>query len=424
MSFGEDIGALVAANAFGVLSAAPDWSRVPLGSVSRIVNGYPFESKLFGRSDGVQLVRIRDVVGGRSETRYRGPVPKGYSVEDGDLLVGMDGDFNSAFWRGGPAVLNQRVCKIDTDESRLRRKFLGYLLPGYLKLINANTSSITVKHLSSKTLQQLPIPLPDTATQDAILAHVDGLFAEIDEGEQALAAAREGLCSYRKALLNAAVAGGLTAAWRGETPNEEPHRVPVGWQYLRVGQAGRVQLGRQRTPKDHAGPYMRPYLRVANVFEDRISVDDVMSMNFSPSEFKTFALAAEDILLNEGQSLELVGRPAMYHDDVPGCCFQNTLVRFRAGPSVNPDFALIVFLHKFHVGEFQSIAKITTNIAHLGAGRFSELPFPVPPMEEQREIARVFREREVVVREPLATVNSNGLRQSILAAAFRGELAA
>lgn len=37
-----------------------------------------------------------------------------------------------------------------------------------------------------------------------------------------------------------------------------------------VADAGSVSLGLQRSPKRHFGPNMRPYLRVANVFEDRI----------------------------------------------------------------------------------------------------------------------------------------------------------
>jgi len=87
---------------------------------------------------------------------------------------------------------------------------------------------------------------------------------------------------------------------------------------------GRVQLGRQRAPQHHAGPNMRPYLRVANVFEDRLELGDVMEMNFDPQEYETYRLVPGDILLNEGQSRHLVGRPAIYRDEVPGACFQNT----------------------------------------------------------------------------------------------------
>jgi hypothetical protein len=102
--------------------------------------------------------------------------------------------------------------------------------------------------------------------------------------------------------------------------------LPLGWKWARVDEAGEVTLGRQRSPRQQHGSNMRPYLRVANVFEDRIDTSNVLSMNFDPDEVTTYALKSGDILLNEGQSPELVGRPAMYKNEVPGACFQNTLI--------------------------------------------------------------------------------------------------
>lgn len=131
---------------------------------------------------------------------------------------------------------------------------------------------------------------------------------------------------------------------------------------------------------------MRPYLRVANVYEDRLDLSDVMEMNFTPEEYEIYRLEPGDILLNEGQSLEWVGRPAMFKGELPGACFQNTLVRFRAFQAVDPSYALLVFRGYLHTGRFQKIARWTVNIAHLGAARFAELEFPLPPLPEQRRI--------------------------------------
>ena len=93
-----------------------------------------------------------------------------------------------------------------------------------------------------------------------------------------------------------------------------------------------------------------------------------------------------DILLNEGQSAELLGRPAMYRGEPPEVAFTNSLLRFRAGPGIEPDWALVVFRHHMHSGRFTRESRITTNIAHLSAARFKPVEFPVPPIEEQRRI--------------------------------------
>ncbi|TBY44917.1 restriction endonuclease subunit S [Rhizobium leguminosarum] len=167
---------------------------------------------------------------------------------------------------------------------------------------------------------------------------------------------------------------------------------PLEWKKSTVGSAGDVSAGRQRSPKNHYGENMQPYLRVANVFEDRISVDDIMTMHFEQKEFETYRLRHGDILLNEGQSLELVGRPAMFRNELDPVAFTNSLVRFRASGAVEPEYALLVFRHYLHSGVFRSIAKITTNLAHLGVSRFAALPFPLPPIDQQRDIARISRE--------------------------------
>lgn len=173
----------------------------------------------------------------------------------------------------------------------------------------------------------------------------------------------------------------------GEVNADEPRALPPGWAWARVGDVGRVQLGQHRSPERHAGEHMRPYLRAANVFENLIDISDVLRMNFTPEEYETYALEPGDILLNEGQSRELVGRPAMFRGEVPGACFQNTLVRFQAGPAVIPEYALQLFRYHLRSGRFQQIAQQMTNIAHLGAARFAAMEFPVPPLAEQRRIA-------------------------------------
>ncbi|GBO90365.1 restriction endonuclease subunit S [Marinobacter salsuginis] len=164
--------------------------------------------------------------------------------------------------------------------------------------------------------------------------------------------------------------------------------VPEGWKKAPVRDFGHVSAGRQRSPH-FTGGAMRPYLRVANVFEARIDTTDVNSMPFTDAEFGRYKLEKGDILLNEGQSTELVGRPAMYCGVPENCCFQNTLVRFKAFEHTDSNYALQRFLLCLHDGTFQKISKKTTSIAHLGVSRFAELVLAWPPLPEQKKIAQI-----------------------------------
>lgn len=477
MAFTTTVAELIDADTSGMLGKHDTWERVPLADVATILNGAPFDSAQFSTTAGMPLIRIRDVTTGQTGTYYTGTYEDAYIVQQGDLLVGMDGDFHSGFWGARPALLNQRVCKISPIDSFYDKRLLSLVLPGYLAAINANTPSVTVKHLSSKTIGEIGLPLPPRAEQTRIVAKLDELLSDLDAGVAELKAAQKKLGKYRQSLLKAAVEGALTAEWRannsptetgaqllarilserrirwetkqlakfaeqGKAPPKdwkkkypEPVKpdtadlpdLPEGWVWARIDQAGGVQLGRQRAPQFHSGENMVPYLRVANVFEERIDISDVMEMHFSKEDEASFLLSAGDVLLNEGQSLELVGRPAIYRGELPRACFTNTLVRFRADNGVLAEYAIAVFLHYMQSGRFRKIAKITTNIAHLGAGRFAELEFPLPSTDEQIEIVRLLQAgTEEIQRQgaaiALALKQSSAQRQNILRAAFAGQL--
>jgi type I restriction enzyme S subunit len=112
------------------------WKNHKLDDLLEVQNGYAFNSKLFGVSKGVPLIRIRDLKGGtETETRYSGEYDDKYLVKAGDLLIGMDGEFGCYEWRGGDALLNQRVCRLERFSGKLLPRFLLYGLNSYLKEI-------------------------------------------------------------------------------------------------------------------------------------------------------------------------------------------------------------------------------------------------------------------------------------------------
>lgn len=130
-----------------------------LDQLCNIQYGYAFNADLFTTksSQGVPLVRIRDVVRGYTETYTPESFSEAYRVHDGDILIGMDGEFNVARWHGGDAALNQRVCKI-TPRNNIHSQYLFYFLPQALKRIEDQTPFVTVKHLSAKKLSAIEVP--------------------------------------------------------------------------------------------------------------------------------------------------------------------------------------------------------------------------------------------------------------------------
>ena len=163
---------------------------------------------------------------------------------------------------------------------------------------------------------------------------------------------------------------------------------PSHWNMRPTRTLGDVQLGQQKHPKYEAGSNMRPYLRVANVLDGYIDFSDVLEMHFPEKDLPKFELQDGDILLNEGQSFDLVGRSAIYRGEIPGLCCQKTLIRFRCGNDLIPEFAHAYFQHRLYTGQFASMCVQTTSMAHLTAVRFSEMLIPVPPLSEQEIVVK------------------------------------
>lgn len=143
-----------------------------LPEVCEIQYGFPFDSSLFSAEGDLPLIRIRDVVRGYTETYTSEKCDVAYLVHEGDILVGMDGVFNVAKWKGEPAYLNQRVCRIIPNET-IDADFLFYFIPTALKKIENETAFVTVKHLKAKQLNAVVVPDVPIEEQKKIAAQLN-----------------------------------------------------------------------------------------------------------------------------------------------------------------------------------------------------------------------------------------------------------
>lgn len=182
------------------------WTIARIHEAAHLMNGYPFDSNKFSQDAGHPLVRIRDLDCKHTALLYDGDFIDAAKVDGNDLLIGMDGDFNVGRWRGqGEALLNQRVCCLRGDVAIIR--WLEYVIPYPLKLINDITYSTTVKHLSSGQVRDIRIPLPRGNEMGVLLDHLDKAVGLLDNLSKT---AKEGILllkERRSALISAAVTG-------------------------------------------------------------------------------------------------------------------------------------------------------------------------------------------------------------------------
>ncbi|MER7011199.1 restriction endonuclease subunit S [Saccharopolyspora sp. NPDC000359] len=273
------------------------------------------------------------------------------------------------------------------------------------------SSSTATPSLRREDLTSLKLAIAPLEEQRRIVAALEDHLSRVEAGVESVRRGWQRVDALIRQVLREAI----------------PIPGPEHWRRAAVSEAGSVELGRQRHPDWHSGPNMRPYLRVANVFEGRIDTSDVMEMDFPPDVFEKFRLAEGDILLNEGQSPELLGRPAMYRGELGEVAFTNSLLRFRSNSNVDPEWALLVFRRHMRSRRYLRDMRITTNIAHLSAGRFKKVEFPIPPMSEQKKIVQQVHGQLAAVDRLAADLKktarqANHLRQSLLREAFSGRL--
>jgi type I restriction enzyme S subunit len=418
MSFSASIAELVTNSRSTLVGAAPWWERVPLGDVAEILNGFPWKSAHFNDQRGVPVIRIRDVTSGTTATRYDGLIEEGYLIENGDLLVGMDGDFNCRIWAAGNALLNQRVCRISPDDGFYLKSFLAIVLPGYLQLINSETHSITVKHLSSKTLAEIPLPLPSRSEQARLVDKINSLSSKSYRAYAHLDHISRLVERYKQAVLEVAFRGDLTREWRSKNKKQS------NWQTSTVGDVATIASG--QTPKGIEAALSPdgevPWFKVSSMNEAE-NLGGLLSSQFRLSRRKAHAIG---LRMYKPGSITFPKRGGAIATNkkrrllVEGALDLNLMV--LTAKAVTSDF-LWWWMQRLDLSTISN----GSNVPQINNGDIAPLAIKVPPVAEQNEIVRLVQTALSWIDRLAADATSarkmlDKLDDAVLAKALRGEL--
>jgi type I restriction enzyme S subunit len=146
------------------------WSCAKLLDVADVHYGFPFKSDRFkSERTGTPVIRIRDIPNGETATLTDEHVDEKYVVSDGEILVGMDGDFHMTMWSDGRAYQNQRVARF-ISKGRIGNYHLFLALAGPIQLFNSTIVGTTVSHLGHSHIKTIQIAMPgNELLRDTIL---------------------------------------------------------------------------------------------------------------------------------------------------------------------------------------------------------------------------------------------------------------
>ena len=236
------------------------WSVESLSDNIEILSGFPFKSAQFTDDHRkIGLIRIRDIIKQELKTFYNGDFDDLYVVTKGDILIGMDGDFNIVKWKIKNALLNQRICKIKAIEGKeFYSDFLFHSLEKDLQKINTATGATTVKHLSVKDIrgiQKAYPPLPEQQKIAAILSSVDEVIektqTQINKLKDLKTGMMQELLSPREGL-----EANINGPYYTEFKDSALGRIPVGWDVKPLIKIAPLQRGHDLTRAQMInGPY-------------------------------------------------------------------------------------------------------------------------------------------------------------------------
>lgn len=377
-----------------------------LGGLATFLSGFAFKSNLFNdERRGTPIIRIRDVIRGRSETYFSGEYDERYLVKKGDYLIGMDGEFNLARWNSEPALLNQRVCKIDSLSRSIDLAYLGRFLPAALKKIEDATPFVTVKHLSVKTLNEIEIPLPALAEQKRIAAILDAA--------DALRAKRREALAQLDALLQSTFL----------TLFGDPVKNPMGWEVFLLGKAAN-RITKGQSPNWQGFNYQDSgalFVTSENVRDGHL---DISKPKFVPLEFnqklKSSQLRVGDLLINlVGAS---IGRSCLFTGYLGPANVNQAVGIVSIDDPVLTNY--IVQLLQTQQGQTLLTGRIVEAArANVSLANLRELPIPIPPLPLQQKFAAIVESIELqkaAQRAHLAELDA--LFAALQHRAFRGEL--
>ena len=273
-------------------------------------------------------------------------------------------------------------------------------------------------------VRNYPVPLPPLAEQQRIVDTIEGLFAELDEAKENLLSVLELLEARRKTILHEAFTGALTAKWR------EEHGVALeSWTQSKLMEVGTLQTGLMKGKRyGSAKTVIMPYLRVANVQDGFLKLDEVKEIEVAADSVERYMLRQGDVLFTEGGDFDKLGRGTVWNDEIPNCLHQNHVFAVRTDHSrLLPAFLALQAASKYGKDYFLSCSKQTTNLASINSTQLKNFPVLMPTIEEQTEIVRILdsffdEERQVKEAAEAALEKIGQMKKSILDDAFRGLL--
>ncbi|EAH4640553.1 restriction endonuclease subunit S [Campylobacter jejuni] len=309
-------------------------------------------------------------------------------------------------------AIGRGLCSL--NGVKINNNFLFFYLLTLKKYFNDNSTGSTFKAINVRVIKETKIPLPPLKEQERIVGILDFAFSKIDEN---IKKAKENLANIDELIQSA-----LQKAFNPLNDNtKENYQLPQSWEWKSLDNIGEIITGTtpsKNNPNFYGNEY--PLFKPSDLNGDMII--KYASDNLSKLGFDNARNIPKDTILVVciGASIGKIGLSG-----VSGSCNQqiNAII---PNSKFLPKFLFFLCLSNY----FQEILKNNasqTTLPIINKTEFSKLQIPLPPLQEQEQIAKhldfVFEKakalKELYTKE---LKDYEELKQSLLDKAFKGEL--
>lgn len=439
------------------------WEVKKLGEVCKILAGYGFPKNIQGLTSGeFPFYKVGDIsknvkagfrhlnicdnyIGKEQLLKIKAkPFPKQTTVF---AKIGEGLKLNRRAIISTPGLVDNNVVGLKAIELVCDDMYLFHFMTT-IKLEDYSRAT-TVPSVRKSDIEEIAIPIPPLPVQKAIVAKIEELLSELDNGKQQLLTAQKQLKVYRQSLLKWAFEGKLCRNY-GASDSDDDHdkmnqhenqgnhknhssdkgKLPKGWKLVKLGdylekiEAGKSFKCDERTPHLNEVGVLKVSAvtwQVFNEYESKTVLDDA-KIN------EKYFVKINDFLFSRANTLDLIGSAVIVHSVERKLMLSDKTLRFIFSKEILKSYVLQFLRSKKGRREIQRLSTGNQeSMRNIGQERIKMIEIPIPNLKEQQLIVSELESKLTICDKIEETISQSllqteTLRQSILKQAFEGKL--
>lgn len=304
-------------------------------------------------------------------------------------------------------VFASYLIRVRPDRTKIDPRYLSWYFqtPEYWRQITTSASGTAQPGVNASKLSSLVVPVPPIDQQHRIADILDKADAVRRKRRESIALTDELLRSAFLEMFGDSV------------------RNTKEWRVTELGAVSEVGGGLQVTSARASNPIAMPYLRVANVFRDRLDLSEIKQIHVTDAEARRSLLHPGDVLVVEGHgNPDELGRAAVWRGEILRCTHQNHLIRIRPDARlINPAFLCAYLNSSAGRSQMLRLGKTTSGLNTISTNNIRGVTVATPPLDLQQKFERLVNGTRIL-RDRFLAVNeaSEVLFRSLIQRAFEG----